>query len=239
MINRKTIYKIDTKGKERFITLSTEGNLLIQESGIVGSDKTVINKRVCKAKNIGRTNATTAEEQALKELESKYKDRLAGEYFNTLEEAKKTEVVGAMLAKDYFKEEHKIDWSKKVYIQPKLDGMRCLAVVQDGKVKLLSRDYKDILLTCGSSMIHIVDALEKLELENCILDGELYADGYNFQENMKMIKKARKNSNKVHYHMYDIAMDKPYKERIEKLMTITHKRQDPIRIVDTEPVTKE
>jgi len=139
----QTVYKKDSKGKIRFITLTaTSEGTLEQESGVVGSENTVLNIRECKPKNIGKSNETSAVEQAELELQSKIKQKLSAGYFLTQDEAENTEVILPMLAKDYFKEQHKIDWSGNVFIQPKLDGMRCLAFIENGSVKLISEMAK-------------------------------------------------------------------------------------------------
>ena len=91
------LFKKDSKGKIRVIKFSTDDNILIQESGILDG-KMVTNKRVCKAKNTGKSNATTASEQALLEMESKITEKLKGEYFKSIEEAENEIVIMPMLA---------------------------------------------------------------------------------------------------------------------------------------------
>ena len=61
----KTIFKKDSKGKLRFISISTKGSSIIQESGILNSKNTVTNVSECIGKNIGKVNETTPEEQAV------------------------------------------------------------------------------------------------------------------------------------------------------------------------------
>jgi DNA ligase-1 len=207
----KTLYKKDSKGKIRQINFSINGNMLNMESGLVDG-KLVLNTKECKSKNVGRSNATTAVDQAGLEMESRIKKKLDEGYFWTKEEAENKKVIAPMLAKDYKKEFKKVKWTQGVYIQPKLDGMRCLAIIKDGKVKLQSRDGKDIMITGGNSMQHIVDELSKIET-NCILDGELYIHGLSFQENMKLIKKKRENSSDIKYNVYDIVDEGNYSVR--------------------------
>ena len=78
----KTLFKTDSKGKVRILKLSTDGENLIQESGLeTGKHTTTISK--CVGKNIGRSNETTPSEQAILEMESKYKDKLTKGYFAT------------------------------------------------------------------------------------------------------------------------------------------------------------
>lgn len=119
-----------------------------------------------------------------------------------------TEYLSCMLAKDFKKEVHKIDWSGQIHVQPKFDGMRCLAFIKDHKVKLMSRDGKEI-----TTMGHIADELT--QLDDIIFDGELYGHRLNFQENMRLIKKYRKgDSENILYNIYDTVNDHPFHKRI-------------------------
>lgn len=205
----KTLYKKDSKGKIRVFKTLTEGGFLIQRSGLENG-KLVEHIKFCKPKNIGKSNETTPEQQALLELESECKSKLTEGYFETIEECKTEEVILPMLAKSFGDEEKKIDWDNDyIFIQPKLDGQRCLAFVKsNGDVELISRDGKVI-----GNMEHIMDDLSTIR-QDVILDGELYAHGLSFQENMKLIKKWRKETPLlIKYHVYDLVSDKPFKER--------------------------
>jgi len=203
-----TLYKRDSKGKIRIINFWCEGNLFHTEAGVLDSDKLIQNITECKAKNIGKSNETSPQEQAILEMESKIREKLQEDYFETKEEAENNIVILPMLAKSYEDEKHKIDWNN-CYIQPKLDGMRCLAVIKNGTVKLISRDGVDIQLQ-HNSMQHIINNLSSIK-EDVILDGELYGHGQTFQENMKLIKKLRPETSKViKYHVYDLISDKPF-----------------------------
>lgn len=212
------LFKKDTKNKIRFLEIIADKNELVQISGIVGTENPVEHRKICKAKNVGKSNSTTPEKQAIKEAEALVKDKLTEGYFKTVEEAESELVILPMLAKSYDDEKHKIDWSN-CYIQPKLDGMRCLAFVKEtGEVTLLSRDGKVI-----QNMDYIIQDLSTLK-EDVILDGELYAHGLSFQENMKLIKKLSDDTKKIKYHIYDLVSDKPFKDRkvrhyVKKLFT--------------------
>lgn len=205
-----TLYSKDSKGKVRVLNLWVKGDILYQSAGLLNG-ALVEHKKICKPKNIGKSNETTGEEQAKLMLDAKITEKLKGDYFLTMDEALTTVVILPMLAKEYKKEEKKINWSDPVYAQPKLDGMRCLALVKNGKVKLLSRTNTDIILQ-HNSMHHLIPELAKLP--NGIYDGELYAHGYSFQENMELIKKYRKGKSElVKLHCYDFTINKPYSER--------------------------
>jgi len=202
------LYKKDTKGNIRYIDISynSDGEL-IQISGIVGTENPVPHKKQCKGKNIGKSNETTPEEQAKSESESKIKEKLTEGYFKTKEEAEKNLVILPMLAKKYEDESKKIKWDfTSVFIQPKLDGMRCLAFIdkKSNTVKLLSRDGKII-----ENMSHIEkELLEYFPNQDIILDGELYCHGIGFQGNMRLIKKYRAGeTEKIQYNIYDLVND--------------------------------
>lgn len=209
-----TLYKKDSKGNIRFFRIFTEGSEIVQQSGIDGTDSPVEHRKTAKAKNVGRSNETTPEEQAVSEAQSTINKKLDKGYFETKDEAENEEVILPMLAKSFDKHEKKVDWESGVVVQPKLDGMRCLCVVRSGKVKLLSRGGKEI-----ETMKHIKECVKGLD--DVILDGELYAHGESFQENMKLIKKYRPGESEfVKLHTYDIVSDTPFIERYETLSQI-------------------
>lgn len=213
----KTIYKKDTKEKLRFLTIEANTGYLRQHSGIVGTSNPIMHEKLCKGKNIGRSNETKPEEQAIKEADALYKDKLTKGYFNTIEEAESEIVILPMLAKSYKDEKHKIDWNSDViFAQAKLDGMRCLAHINSlTKIILKSRDGKVI-----DTMMHIETDLMRLatrlnpNMFPHIIDGELYVHGEDFQTNMECIKKYRKGiTERVQFHIYDKINPESYTNR--------------------------
>ena len=196
------IYKKDSKDKIRVLHVHTEGADLIQESGLIGG-KLTVHKSTCVGKNIGRSNETTPEQQAQLEAISKIENKMSTGYFVTVEDARDNIVTLPMLAKDYKKEKDKVVFP--CWVQPKLDGMRALG---NGEKGIISRKGKAIY-----GLLNIQAILNDIG-GDIILDGELYAHGLNFQENMRLIKKYREGeSEKVKYHVYDIVSDKCFKER--------------------------
>ena len=92
------LYKKDSKGNLRQWSVRTKGDSLIEEYGLVDGNL-VTTMKTCKGKNIGRSNETTPEEQAVKEAEAKFDKKLKTGYFEDIEEAKKSRVLKPMLAK--------------------------------------------------------------------------------------------------------------------------------------------
>lgn len=222
------IYKKDSSGKIRYLSISVLENFVIQESGVVGSNNPVINKSACVAKNVGRSNATTPEEQALVEAQAKIVDKLKVGYFRSIEEAQNkggADFLLPMLAKDYKKEKAKVQFP--CYVQPKLDGMRALYSEDNG---FISRTGRSI-----DTLGHIVVP----EIEGLVLDGETYAHGESFQENMRLIKKYRPGkTEQVKYHVYDLVMDAPFPDRYLKLQSLVQDLAN-VKLVHTARINDE
>jgi DNA ligase-1 len=86
--------------------------------------------------------------------------------------------------------------------QPKLDGIRCIAIKKGGVCTLWSRTRKPIL-----SVPHIAAAVEALIGGDLVLDGELYNHDYrnDFEEIISLVRPDEpvKGHEVVQYHIYD------------------------------------
>lgn len=138
---------------------------------------------------------------------------------------------------------HKFEiWKDKqdFVVQPKLDGMRCLALIRNNvagtgnkSVVLLSRNGKDI-----NSAKKIEDELMALNLPDCILDGELLSADNNFLNTISLARRKEGDGEGLIYHMFDILHDipcgVPYEARMFKLMEVFGGVDSPyLRVVDT------
>jgi DNA ligase-1 len=174
----------------------SEGDAVEFEYGQVGG-KMHIGSFVCKPKNVGRSNATSAVKQADKEAKALWKHKVDRKYSETPEEAKE-ELCLPMLAQDYTKRIKKVNFP--VSVQPKLDGVRCIAKWVGDEIHLISRGGKR--WNCSV----ISDELTRLLPKDTILDGEIYIHGYGFQSITKLVKKVRPESVNLQYHVYDCPM---------------------------------
>jgi len=126
----------------------------------------------------------------------------------------------AMLAHKY--DEKRVDWSKPVYIQPKLDGVRCL-FTKDGAY---SRNEKQFM-----NVRHIEMALKPFFDQNpdVVLDGELYNHKLknDFEKIISLVRKQKPTEDDrrdaqhlVQFHVYDyfdgVKYDS-YKARMQQL----------------------
>ena len=122
-----------------------------------------------------------------------------------------------------------IDWTKKVYMQPKLDGVRCLIQSNEkGEVYAYSRTGKPWL-----NIEHILEDLEYFfEIHpDVILDGELYNHDLkdDFEKIISLVRKQKPTdqqrleaSKLVQFHCYDYVetiMNEPYSYRKDQLCT--------------------
>lgn len=203
----KDLYKIDENGNVRFWRMEIDGANFRTHSGVLDGKTVTSGWKAAKPKNVGRANGTTAEEQAVLEVERKYLDQTeTGGYYETIEAAREKVQLyfDCMLAHKWADEKHRVTFP--VYEQPKLDGIRCLAT----KDSLKSRNGKPLVATP-----HIAKALEGLfeDMPNVVLDGELYNHELksDFEKIVSLVRKTKpteedvtESEELVEYHVYDV-----------------------------------
>ena len=176
-------------------------------------------------KNAGKANETLADEQALKEAKSKWTKKKKSGYVETLKDAEAGEVddiieggIEPMLAQKYRDHAKKVVWP--AHVQPKLDGIRCIAIVKNGKCSLWTRTRKRI-----NSVPHIVAFLESYFAGKTItLDGELYNHDLK-SEFERIVSAVRKDkpapgNEVIEYHVYDIVSKDDFQNRALELLRL-------------------
>tara|TARA_Y100000593_G_scaffold35778_1_gene69834 strand:- start:115 stop:1323 length:1209 start_codon:yes stop_codon:yes gene_type:complete len=208
-----TLYKKTTIGKTQTWEIEVDGNKFRTISGQADGKKVVNNWTVCEGKNVGKKNATTGEEQALKEAEAKHKKKLEAGYHLNVENISKKRFYEPMLAQDFKNKNRQkevmanIDstFGTSIFSQPKLDGIRCIAM-REG---LFTRTGKEIV-----AVPHIHEALEPFfeKYPNAVLDGELYNHAYkdDFNKIIHLVRKQNltdehlaESKEMIQYHIYD------------------------------------
>lgn len=200
------LYTTDSKGKTRFWRIEVEGDKFRAVSGLVDGKAVTAEWTQCFPKNVGRSNATTGEQQAEAEALSLYQKKLDRKYHTEAEfqaggdEPKGYKFKGPMLAKTYEK------FPGPGFSQPKLDGYRSTAEAAAG---LLSRQGKPW------NQPHIVEALQDVftRFPGIVLDGELYNHDLkdDFNTLGSLIKRDKRTPDQesrvrevVQYHVYDV-----------------------------------
>ena len=160
----------------------------------------ITNKDITEGRNIGRSNESTPFEQAVSEAESTWKKKQDKGYVKDIKDLSK-EVLLPMLAHPFQKRGHNISYP--AYVQPKLDGIRCLAKKIDSKtIKYYSRMGKEF-----TTLEHLTPELLSMfssAIDGQILDGEIYSHDMTFQEMIRLVKKLRPESSKLKFHVFDI-----------------------------------
>jgi len=101
---------------------------------------------------------------------------------------------------------------KLVVVEPKLDGFRCIAMIQDGKCSLMSRNGKSITRNFVDT---VCKELESLNLDDCILDGELM--GRTFKETTQQVhKKTNPDVTHIKFHVFDYLSFEDWKNQETK-----------------------
>lgn len=216
----------------------TEGATIVTEYGLIDGEKQIARK-VATPKNVGRSNATTSEEQAIFEAKAMWQNRRDRKYSETVADAQE-ELIRPMLALDFEKRKDK-GLAYPAFIQPKLDGVRALAYWADDRLELISRSgksWRDI-----GTVEHIASALERTMPRDMLFDGEIYTHGETFQQTTRLVKKYREGeSEQLRFHVYDIvdrdALATPFIERFQRFPWLQEQLlpSDPIELVRTDVV---
>ena len=139
-----------------------------------------------------------------------------------------------------------IDYSKPTFIQPKLDGVRCLIQLENNVITAYSRTGKEWL-----NIDHILKQLVPFFVKhpNVILDGELYNHDLkdDFEKIISLVRKTKptdedrvESAEMVQFHCYDIIDEELlYDHRNEFINQSLMLLGDSIRIVDTNLVDDE
>lgn len=191
------LYGISSKGVVKVWEISVQKHsnapVIMIRHGQLGGKIQESPETIREGKNIGKANETSPYEQALLEAESKWKKQHDKNYTPTMPEMVEgtnepiTAVAGTkllpMLAQKYKERAKYIVWP--AYIQPKLNGVRCLVQRVGDKIYFWSRkakQYKNFNLYMEQEFLSFMKDGE-------ILDGEMYNHGdLTFQELMSLIK---------------------------------------------------
>ena len=261
------IHKRDSKGKAREwrIEVIDLGNSAEMKTiaGLADGKKVESSVVITEGKNIGKANETTPLEQATKEAESKYKLKLRKEYVKDLKDAKQG-VSGSgmqkpMLAQKYSREKKKgyktLEQMKiggqTVAFQPKIDGNRCLIVIDKAlKATMWTRTGKQMPVQITHILDEVVNSLKEFNgfeglKKDLILDGELFSDEVTFNElngALKRVKskdaekmlRAKEVIKSVKYHLYDIMTSSNYRQRYSFLKDLFSDSVRPIENIEVE-----
>ena len=230
-----TLYKITSTGAKQEWTVEVEGDKYRTRFGQTKGTITTSEWVTCNGKR-GNSDDEQAifEAQALweKKLKKDYtenKDVVAGEKSHLIEGG-----ILPMLAHKFSEHGDKLVYP--CFVQPKLDGSRCIGQV-DGT--LWTRTRKQI-----TGLPHVAAAVKEC-LSSWELDGELYAHQHcqQFEQIMHLVRSATpaEGHEAVEYHVYDVAQPRlGFRDRWEYICEILGpKGTGPITLVETREVANE
>ena len=239
--NKILQWDINVSNNDNLATITT---IYGQQDG-----KLIENKRIIDTgKNIGKKNETTPFEQAVFEATRLWQKKIDQNGYikildiqndnlstkdekqskNKDEKKQKLELnmIRPMLAHKYEDKNKHIKYP--CFVQPKLDGVRCLAYKENDIVHLMSRSGKQF-----SHLNHIREALQKIEFDG-FLDGELFTTKMEFSDISGIIRKQKLNdediklSYNIEYHIYDTFdinnIELPFNERTEIIKNLNLKK---------------
>jgi DNA ligase-1 len=196
----KILKKLDSKNKVRVWYAEAVNDQIVVTHGLEGG-QLITESTTAVPKNVGRSNATSAEQQAEVEVKALYAKKLDRDgYKENLADSAK--FIAPMLARDYSKLAHQVP-DKDLYVSAKLDGVRC--TWDPARKTLVSRKG----LTY--SVPHIESALQDCKLP---LDGELYLHGYPLNEIVSAVKKPNDLSPNLEYRVFDMITDNTFDIRL-------------------------
>lgn len=251
MNNFPVLYKKSSQGKIELWGVEVEDMgdgtcRVLSTYGEVGGKMQTTFDTIREGKNIGKKNETTVIQQAISDAKGKWEKKKKKGYVESQLDAEKGKVdalieggIEPMLAQTFEKHADKMVYP--CLAQPKLDGIRCIAIKKGQNVTLWSRTRKRI-----TSCPHIEKsiAFHFARFENLILDGELYNHDLknDFEKIVSAVRKEDPSpeAEKVQYHIYDVVLDGTNLQRARWLsLNSLWSDREPLRVVKTEGIRTE
>lgn len=85
-----------------------------------------------------------------------------------------------------------------VRVEPKLDGLRCIAVKKDGEVTFFTRNGSIL-----ETLPKIKAAIEAINFDNIVFDGEAMGEDWNESASVLMSHKSHKDDSNIVYNIFD------------------------------------
>ena len=199
-MNKITLFGLNKNSGLKVWSIWTEDENLYIEHG-QHNGKLQLKSEVVAGKNIGRSNETTATQQAGLEAKSRMNKQIDKGYRESPDDLKELDLL-PMLASDYLKQGHRIKYP--CYSSAKLDGVRCLAICTEEGAILKSRSGKLY------DVKHVISQLSSVMKVGDVWDGELYIHGKYLEEIVSAVKKSNAMTNEISFRIFDVVSEEVF-----------------------------
>lgn len=223
--------------KKKFINNKDINVLIYNKYGLINGKHTITEPTVINiGKNIGRSNETNIITQALINMRSLYLKKIKSGYVINKSNIDDNQYIYPMALQTYKKFKDKLNYP--CYIQPKLDGIRCIILYdkKSDKIKILSRRLHELY---GFDFLKN-EIKEFLGYDDhIILDGELYCHGMPLQQISGIVRNEKNNKDKQLLKFYlfdciDVQHRLTFRERLTIMNTKFNETLNPKFIILTD-----
>lgn len=212
-----TLYGKGSDSKLKLWEVFTQNDVIVVRHGKLNG-KIQEKRTTAVPMNVGRSNETTASEQADTEALAKWVKQKKKGYFEDKEEALGFVTRTPMKAQNFNDHAKKIKYP--CYIQPKLNGQRMLI---DSEGNCQSKQGESIDLP--EHWKEDISKLVKSGLMKDGVDGEIFAGhvkqgGLSLQQVISAFRKPNENTHRLFFAMYDTCSEARQEDRIEDMLQI-------------------
>ena len=211
-MNLPRLYKPTKTGKIQICDISVSGAVVSTTFGQLDG-KLQTSTDTCSPKNSGRSNSTTAEQQAILEAQSKFAKKVKSGYSQELTSTPTVQL--PQKVKTYQDNKHLVSYH--CYATPKYNGLNgTYWLLPDKTLKLTSRGGDEL-----PPIPHLEPTILKMmeHFKTTCINGELYISGESLQNITSAVKKPKELSKSLVFIPFELPLvSAPYKDKVALLI---------------------
>ena len=206
------LHKFTKTGKIQICDISVSGAVVSTTFGQLDG-KLQTSTDTCSPKNTGRSNSTTAEQQAILEAQSKFAKKVKSGYSQELTSTPTVQL--PQKVKTYQDNKHLVSYP--CYATPKYNGLNgTYWLLPDKTLKLTSRGGDEL-----PPIPHLEPTILKMmeHFKTTCINGELYISGESLQNITSAVKKPKELSKSLVFIPFELPLvSAPYKDKVALLI---------------------
>ena len=206
------LFKPTKTGKIQICDISVSGAVVSTTFGQLDG-KLQTSTDTCSPKNVGRSNSTTAEQQAILEAQAKFAKKIKSGYSQELTETPTVQL--PQKVKVYQDNKHLVSYP--CYATPKYNGLNgTYWLLPDKTLKLTSRGGDEL-----PPIPHLEPTILKMleHFKTTCINGELYISGESLQNITSAVKKPKELSKSLIFIPFELPLvSAPYKDKVSLLI---------------------